>query len=244
MKVFIIRHAQSANNYLGESLGFDDYMAQRDPEPPLTELGHRQSQLVATHLVSNLHPERKQEESATGYAFTRILCSPMLRTLQTAWPISQQMGVTPEVWIDIHEQGGIFRGNPRLGDVPIGLPGLTRSEMLAQFPGYRLPDAMTEQGWWMGSYEEMVACTARAVLVAQTLRRWASETPNERIALVSHGTFTDSLIRALLGLPAEHPVYYNHYNTAITRIDFLPDGLMFLRYLNRIQHLAPDLITR
>ncbi len=244
MKLFIIRHAQSANNFLGEQLAFDDYMAQRDPEPPLTELGQRQAALVAQHLASNQHPERKQEVEATGYGLTRIYCSPMWRTLQTAWPISEATGLKPQVWIDIHEQGGIFRGNPhRAGDV-VSYPGLTRQAINEQFPGYTLPGEVTDQGWWQGGYEPMAGCDARAAKVAQTLRQWAEELPNERIALVSHGTFAESLVRALLGLPPDHRSFFSHYNTAITRIDFLADGYLFLRYLNRIQHLTPELISR
>jgi broad specificity phosphatase PhoE len=244
MKLFLIRHAQSANNLLGETLGFDDYMAQRDPEPPLTELGHRQAQLVAEHLVNNQHPERKQESAITGYALTKLYCSPMLRTLQTVQPISQQTGLTPEVWMDIFEQGGIFRGNPRSGKEIVGLPGLSRLQMSEQFPGCLLPDTITDQGWWAAGYEELAGCQARAASVAQTLRHWAEEMPDERIALVTHGTFLDTLVRALLELPPDHRAYYSHYNTAITRIDFLPDGYLILRYLNRIQHLPSELITR
>jgi broad specificity phosphatase PhoE len=243
MKLFLIRHAQSANNRLGDTLDYDAYMAQRDPEPPLTDLGHRQAQLVAEHLVSTQHPERKQE-GHDGYHFTRLLCSPMLRTLQTAQPISRATGLTPEVWLEIYEQGGIFSGNPRGNESIICLPGLTRREMTAQFAGYRLPDEITDQGWWTIGYEDMDGCQRRATRVAQTLREWAVERPAERLALVSHGTFLEALIRALIGLTDDHRAYFSHYNTAITRIDFLPDGYLFLRYLNRIQHLPPDLISR
>src|SRR6266508_3621381 len=110
MKVFIIRHAQSTNNLLIETTGFDEYMARRDSEPPLTELGHRQAALVAEHLASAVHPERRLEESVHGYALTKLYCSPMLRTLQTARSISEATGLQPQVWTGIHEQGGIFRG--------------------------------------------------------------------------------------------------------------------------------------
>jgi 2,3-bisphosphoglycerate-dependent phosphoglycerate mutase len=244
MKVFIIRHAQSANNLLGETARYDEYMARRDPEPPLTDLGHQQAGLLAEHLISNSHPERKLEETASGYALTKILCSPMLRTLQTAWPISQATGIEPQVWLAIHEQGGCFSGNPRTGDEIINFPGLTRRAMAEQFPGYGLPGEIGDEGWWFSGYEDGDTCKARAVKVAATLREWASDQADERIALISHGTFTDALVRALLGLPPDHPSYYSHYNTAITRLDFLADGFTILRYLNRIQHLPPELISR
>lgn len=244
MKLFIIRHAQSANNLLGEGLGYEDYMAQRDPEPPLTDLGFRQAALLAEHCASNNHPERKQEAERTGYAFTRIYCSPMLRTLQTSWPLSQATGLSPQIWVDLHEQGGIFKGNPHTEHGVVGYPGLTCNEIRAQFPGYQLPAEVTEQGWWFGDYEPMAGCDARAAKVAQTLRRWAPEMVEERVAVVCHGTFAESLVRALLGLPADHRSFYSHYNTAITRIDFLPDNYLILRYLNRIQHLPPELISR
>ena len=244
MKVFIIRHAQSANNRLGESALYDDYMARRDPEPPLTELGHRQATILAEHLVSSDLPERKLESTAQVYALTKIFCSPMLRTLQTAWPISQTTGLKPQVWMAIHEQGGCFHGNPRTSGEIVNFTGLTRREMSEQFPGYELPSECGEEGWWFSGYEDSSGCQRRAVQVAATLREWAPTMADERIALISHGTFAEALVRAILGLPPDHPSYYSHYNTAITRVDFLADSVTFLRYLNRIQHLPPEMITR
>jgi broad specificity phosphatase PhoE len=244
MKLFIIRHAQSANNLLGERLGYDAYMEQRNPEPPLTELGLRQAALLAEHCTSNSHPERKQEAERSGYAFTHLYCSPMLRTLQTAWPLSQVTGLKPQVWIDLHEQGGIFQGNPHSERGVVSHPGLSCRELQERFPGYTMPAEVTEQGWWFGGYEAMDGCHARAAKVAQTLRRWAGDMAAERVALICHGTFAEALIRALLALPADHRTFYSHYNTAITRIDFLQDEYLILRYLNRIQHLPPELISR
>lgn len=244
MKLFIIRHAQSGNNFLGESTAYEEYMARRDPEPPLTELGHQQAELLAKHLAGNDFPERKLESAANGYGLTRLYCSPMLRTLQTAWPISQRTGLKPEVWLDLHEQGGIFRGNPRNSESIMGFPGLNRKQIEEQYPGTIVPDMVSDKGWWSGGYEDMQGCNNRAARVAQTLRQWATEMPNEHIALVSHGTFAEALVRALLELPADHHSYYSHYNTAITRLDFLPDGYLFVRYLNRIDHVPFELVSR
>ena len=52
MRILLIRHGQSANNVLAESQGHDyaAYMAGRNPEPPLSEIGHRQAQLLADAL--------------------------------------------------------------------------------------------------------------------------------------------------------------------------------------------------
>jgi len=246
MKLFLIRHAQSLNNLLAEQIKLEDYMDQRSPEPPLTEIGFHQAELVAAHLASDTYPEVEQEKvnfPARGYGFTRLYCSPMLRTLQTTLPISRALGLTPQVWLDLHEHGGIFHGDPQKG--PVGQHfGLTRQEMLDLFPDYQLPAAISEKGWWPGGYEEMEGCYQRAQRVAEQLRSWAPTLPDERIALVAHGTFIDALLKAILGQDFASQLYYSHYNTAITRIDFTPRGFLLLRYLNRTEHLPPDLITR
>lgn len=246
MKLFLIRHAQSANNLLAEEVALGEYMERRSPEPPLTEIGQQQAQLVADHLASADYAEATQEQTDSaqpGYGFTRLYCSPMLRTLQTTLPISKALGLQPEVWIDIHEHGGIFHGDPEKGPVAQHF-GLTRQEMITLFPGYQLPTAITEQGWWPGGYEEMEGCYQRAQRVAAQLRDWAPTMPTERIALVAHGTFIDALIKAILGQDFASQLYYSHYNTAITRLDFTPRGFLLLRYLNRTEHLPPTLITR
>ncbi|MEZ4623030.1 MAG: histidine phosphatase family protein [Caldilineaceae bacterium] len=127
MKLFLIRHAQSANNLLAEQAQMDDYLARRSPEPTITELGFRQAQLTADHLASfaTAVPGEGRGGDSHGYAFTKLFVSPMLRTLQTALPISKALNLQPEVWIDIHEHGGIFHGNPQKGNV-VNYPGLTR----------------------------------------------------------------------------------------------------------------------
>ena len=63
MQLLIIRHAQSANNALAEGVDYDEYMANRSPEPPITEMGERQAQLVET-----LHNMRAVREDGTKRA--------------------------------------------------------------------------------------------------------------------------------------------------------------------------------
>jgi 2,3-bisphosphoglycerate-dependent phosphoglycerate mutase len=242
MELYLIRHAQSTNNALADQ-------SQRVCDPPLTALGLRQAEAAARHMAEGLTPEVVKYGSVEdtgaaqrrGYGVTRLYCSPMRRALQTAQPISQALGLPPEVWVDIHEQGGIYlEHDEETGRV--GYPGLTRAEILADFPAYRLPDAVTEQGWWRSGYEEWSVCQGRAIKVAHTLRQWAAGS-TERLALVSHGGFLDALLKALLDQLPGRNLFYHHYNTAITRLDFREDGRLGLRFINRVDHLPPELVS-
>lgn len=240
MELYIIRHAQSINNALSD---------QRFQvcDPPLTELGKQQAKIVAQHLVDGVNPEYIMDTSdATcsynrhSYDITRLYCSPMWRALQTTQPIGQALGIAPEVWIDIHEQGGIFLEHGDERGV-VGYRGKTRSEILAHFSNYRLPEEITELGWWTDGYEDWPTCYGRAIKVAKKLQKWADR--DERIAIVSHLGFIDALLKAIFNqLPGDHLIYY-HYNTAINRIDFWDDGLLKIRCINRIDHLPTELIS-
>lgn len=251
MKLFLIRHAESTNNRLALDLGYDEYMRTRSIDPPISELGTRQAQLLADHLAANAHPESAQEklpvEPFSGYGITHVYCSPMLRTLQTAQPVAAALGVPVEVWVDIHEHGGMFLGNPRTGEGLVIHGGMARLEIEASFPGYALPAAITEAGWWTQGYEDMPGCFARAIRVARTLRHRAqdnrAEGRDEAVALISHGNFLDALIKAFFEQAPGRRLFYQHYNTAITRLDFMPDGLLMLRYLNRTMHLPPEMFS-
>jgi broad specificity phosphatase PhoE len=103
-----------------------------------------------------------------------------------------------------------------------------------------LPDDITEYGWWNRGFEEKYAFHARAGRVAAKLREWAPS--QERIALITHGGFTDALLKALFDdLPNPH-VFYHHHNTAITRVN-LVDGHIDVQYINRVDHLPPDIVS-
>jgi len=243
MQLYIIRHAQSTNNALAD---------QRDrvKDPDLTELGYSQAEIVAQHLATGINPEQvvgvSEEDthirSRKGFGLTRLYCSAMYRSLLTAQPIGRALGLTPEVWVDIHEHGGIFLDHQDERGV-VGYPGRTRSEILADFPGYNLPEEITEAGWWdpQQGKEDWPACQGRAIKVANKLRQCAGS--DERIGMVSHGGFIDVLLKALLNQLPRPNIFYHHYNTAITRIDFRPAGPLDIRYINRVGHLPPELVS-
>lgn len=243
MELYIVRHGQSKNNL---SMMYNH--ADREPDPSLTELGKKQAEAVAEHLANHINidvwveqtPENR--EIMRGFGITQLYCSPMLRALQTCQPIAKALDLQPQVWTEIHEHGGQFLNyNDERGIV--GFPGMTRTQIQEAFPTYQLPDSITEKGWWnpADGYEDISDCQARAIRVAKTLRLQAHSA--QRIALVTHGTFADCLIKALLNLLPGDDLRFYHYNTAITRVDFRVDGITVLRYTNRVEHLSPELMS-
>ena len=234
MQLYIVRHGESANNALGtEDASYDEYMATRSPDPVLTQIGERQATLVGAHLAK------------VGYGITELHCSAMVRAMQTALPIGQALGLRPQVWIDIHEHGGMFLGNPRNGEGIHSYPGISRGEAIEQFPGYGLPDGLSNTGWWHQDYEDMDACAVRAERVAGVLEERAAQDDDSVIALVTHGTFIDQLLKALMKQKENgRRIFYFKNNTAISHVDFLKDGPLVLRYTNRIPHLPDELVTR
>lgn len=260
MILYLIRHAQSVNN----ARPVEEHV----PDPPLTELGEQQAERLAEYLAAGNHVSPYDDHNGD---ITALYCSAMHRSLQTASIVREAVGVSPEVWVDIHEHGGIFARN---GDSElIGLPGKSRQDIQAEFPGCILSDDVTEAGWWHDDgREDLPGCQARAIRVASQLRRWAREERQalsganndglvdtlwqgartltgdtidreQCIVLISHGTFMSMLVKALTNiLPAEQ-IHHTHYNTGITRFDFFDDGRMALHYLNRTEHLPADLVS-
>ena len=89
----------------------------------------------------------------------------------------------------------------------------------------------------------MAGCIARAIRVAQALRDRAATEPDARIALITHAAFSAKLVKTLTSQLPGDDAYYHFRNTAISRIDFDDSGVLHIRYLNRIDHLPPQMIT-
>ena len=148
MELYLIRHGQSTNNALADE-------RERVCDPPLTELGWRQSERLAEHLA----------DGRRGYGITRLYTSPMWRALQTAKLVGQALGLPVEVWIELHESGGVYLDHGEVGGI-VAFPGKTRFEVVAGVPGLVLPERVTEEGWWRGEgREDWPACQGRAIRV-------------------------------------------------------------------------------
>lgn len=237
MQLYLVRHGESFNNALEEGVS-------RVFDPPLTEKGEQQAQLVAAHLSSGgAAPDKMgtagDVQNQDGYGINRIFCSAMLRTLQTTAPIGKALGIDPEIWLDVHEEGGIWLDD---GNGPVGHPGITRSEIEDRFPGFVVPDKITEKGWWNRPLETQDQWKARAARVAKALHEDYSAT-NDKIAIINHGGFANDLLHALFQNADLDEIYFSHQNTAITRIDFEDAGHVRMRYMNRVNHLPTELVS-
>lgn len=233
MRLYLIRHGQSANNAL-------ETPRDRVQDPDLTELGYRQTDALAEHLASIDAGQVFDGDDLQEYGITHLYCSAMYRALLTARPVGIRLGLSPRAWVNIHESGGIYLDDDSGGTV--GYPGKTRSEILQEFPDYVLPEDIADAGWWRCDFrEERPAFYNRVIGVADQLQRWSDS--DRHIALISHGDFMDSLLKVLLKEPLDDGIYHFHCNTGISRIDFGSGGERIVRYLNRVPHLSADLVS-
>jgi 2,3-bisphosphoglycerate-dependent phosphoglycerate mutase len=242
MDLFLIRHAQSTNNALP-----DDRL--RVVDPPLTDLGLRQAALLAEHLARGRDSESRPSETEmtngeNGYSYgiQRLYCSAMHRALETAAAVGQAIGVRPEVWVDVHEHGGMWLDHGEAEGI-VGYPGMLRAEIESEFPDFVLPEAISSQGWWdkRRGHETDEDAAARAVAVAASLKERAAS--QEHVAIITHGGFLTLLLRSLIGLPLTARVFFHHDNTGITRVRLHADGYVSVRYQDRIPHLPPEMIS-
>ena len=219
MELYLVRHAQSSNNA--------NPIEQRVEDAPLTDLGYRQAEYVAEWLQF--------------VSLTRLITSPFRRAFETAASIKRTTGLIPEVWIDLCEQGGCVNGVDTTSYV--GRPGMTRREILVDFPGYLLPEEIDEQGWWKcRPFERMEEAQARAEgVVRQTIQQFAHT--EERVAFVSHGTFMRILIGAFVGVSVVDRDWLGDVpNTAVTKF-CITYGQVRLDFFNSIGHLPGALIS-
>ena len=229
MHLYLVRHGQSLNNTLPDGQG-------RVADPPLTESGERQAPLVAQHLANGSAKDPYCDGGPTaGFGITRLFTSAHLRCLQTSAPIAEALDMDPEVWVDVHEECGIWM------DGQATMPGMTRSEIAEQFPRVLIPDEIGEAGWWNRPRETEAEWVARADRVADQLWEQYADT-DERLAIVAHGGFIKDLVSALIAGGPLSRALISCRNTSITSFSF-SGGELVVGYLNRIDHLPPELVT-
>jgi len=244
VELYLIRHGQSTNNAL-------ELESERTYDPQLTALGHQQAAYLATFATEAAHRDPwinhetgfSRSEARQGLDLTHLYVSPMHRTLQTASPLARALGMKPIIRYDIYEHGGIYLEQD---GVVIPHPGRSLAQVAEEFPDYVPGDGHREDGWYdiRNGQESYPQACARAITLVMELRtRAVGEDREARIGIVTHGTFMDIVLKAFFGMLPTRVMYHMHYNTAITRLDFMDKDRLLLRYVNRVDHLPAEAIS-
>jgi 2,3-bisphosphoglycerate-dependent phosphoglycerate mutase len=217
--LLLIRHAQSQNNALGDE--------RRVPDPNITELGGTQAAKLAT-AIQRLAP-------------TKLYCSPFLRSLETARPISRVTGLTPIVRQDLYEQGGCHRGH--LPGKRVAERGMGREEISGRYSGWILDPRLGSDGWYdLDHYETEDEARVRAGRVKRWFELDTNHAIEDRVAMVIHADFKMRLMEAFLGLDQTDRHFGEVVNTSVSRLS-LSQGRWKLDYWNVFTHLDGEEVT-
>ena len=243
MKLYLIRHAESTNNAIVWRTGlYKDWV----PDPGLTEIGHQQAERLAQLLASQFgEPLQPPPSKQTEFGITHLYCSLMTRAILTAMPIAEACGLRLMALDNIFERGGIFKINQ--DSIRVGLPGPTRHYFRERFPTLILPESVGDRGWYDRPFETESMFLERMKKVVPEIINRHAET-KDTVALVTHGDFIDQFVNQLMGVE-RHPKNYESIfqinwffsNASISRISFIT-GSPIVVYLNRLDHLSPELM--
>ena len=219
VELVLIRHAQP--EWVRDGLNVVD--------PPLTELGQRQAEALATAMA--------------GQEFDEVLVSPLLRARQTAAPVLEALGRDRG---HRHVAGGDPRPEVARHAGRAGRRGLPRAEQPAV--GRALARASTAARTSASSSTASASaprssCQERGVhQVEGELPVWQIAEPGKRIALIAHAGTNSIVICHLLGLPPT-PWEWERMvlrHASISRLEAIPlgDGYTFsLTALSDVEHL-------
>ena len=165
-----------------------------------------------------------------------------IRAAHTASIVGQAIGLSPVLWEDLHECGGLYLDGAN-GE-KIGQPGKNRAWFEERFPTLTVPATIGDEGWWnhrpVETGDERLA---RAARVWQALIERHGNT-DDHVALVSHGDFFVRFMTVVLEIGLREHLWMGMQNTAIARIDYAERGdLLAVLYTCRVAHLPLDMIT-
>lgn len=165
-QVLLIRHGQSAPFVPGRPFPLVDGHG----DPPLTELGHHQAELLANRLVHE--------------PISAIYVTTLTRTHQTAAPLAARLGLDPVVEPDLRE---VFLGE--------GEGGLFRQMASENHPAVLAMRARREWGEVPGA-ETNAQVRARTV---GAIERIAAAHPDSMVAVVCHGGVIGAIVGHAVG---------------------------------------------
>jgi 2,3-bisphosphoglycerate-dependent phosphoglycerate mutase len=234
MRFVLVRHGQSGNNVLWSAQGSDHG---RHPDTPLTPLGREQAHRLAAFVAGGGLPWRPDA----------VHCSLMTRAVETAAPLADALDLPLHGHAELFECGGPYDHAP--GEVDgaverVPHPGAGRGELVGLSSRLVLPDVAREHGWWDGPVEdaeEAYAGRARRALAA--VREQHAE--DAVVTLVTHGWFTQYLLRELLGIPAMTG-WITIHNTGVSLVEDAAEpfaGSAVAVAIDWLPHVAGDRVT-
>lgn len=203
-EIVLIRHGASADAIPGEPFPLSDGHG----DPPLSPVGRQQAEAVAERLA--------------GEPLAALFVTGLARTVQTAAPLAERIGLDPLVVPELREvklgdwEGGEFRIRVHQGD-PLAI------------------QAIVEERWdVIPGAESMDALAARVRAGIESIVGQVG--PDATAAAVVHGGVIGETCRQASGSRAFAFVHSD--NCSISRLVVLPDGRWLLRTFNDSAHLA------
>ncbi|QKT10122.1 MULTISPECIES: histidine phosphatase family protein [unclassified Rhodococcus (in: high G+C Gram-positive bacteria)] len=193
MQLLIVRHA------LPERIT----VAEGPADPGLAELGHRQAGRLPQALAE--------------YDIARIVTSPQRRARETAAPIVEATGLTPEVDEELAEYDSQMDHY-----IPIHEARDRAPEVFERIRGGLLPEFVDEdafRGRVVGAIERVVAGSRH----------------EDTVAVVAHGGVTNVFLQQVLGLP--RPLTFPLDYTSITRVLVSRNGNRRVASVNETGHV-------
>ena len=227
-RFLFFRHAQSHNNAVRKTLdeewgGSVAHIRplearKRQPDPDLTEVGVKQSQLLGTVLPQMCRGK------------TLVACSPFLRTLRTLEPSLDKLRLRTGIDVLCHgllfELGGCYH----MKQVYAGLSQAEISKWISS------QEHVHEQGWFYDYFRRETK--SEYVHRVDRVVHWIYElldSDYETIVFMTHGAFMARVIRAILSIPDD--VWITHANTAYTSMLWDKEHGFLLEGINQKSHI-------
>ncbi len=194
---------------------YNTHPSPEDPtpvNPPLTPIGRAEAQLVGKRLAA--------------LGTDRLITSPMLRTIETAQAIAASTGLPIEVWPRCYEYRAHW-----------GYTCWGARELSLRYPNLIFPPDFAEDDWEYGN-EALESGNQRASEFIQWLEAEADRSAAQRMAVVTHGTFTRLILGRITEIEFEIPGIRRIAmdNTALTTLQWLDNGFKVLG-INDTMHL-------
>jgi len=246
MRLLVVRHGESTNNVVMEAI-FDRkdlspqeadrlWLESRTSDPDLSDIGQREAQDFGSYYARMF--------KASG-ARPRVYVSPFLRTLGTAKPLCEAMGVGAIVQPDIYETGGVFTTDLKTKARSGPGKNLSAAEISRIFPSYDVSRLRPEGQWYTGGFETQIEARARAARVAQWLRSAAlhQEVGDDVMVMVVHASFISMLFAELLRGEAEQILHgctgAVMPNTGTTLMEMQSEGTVTVHWMGGLDHVSP-----